>query len=415
MRILHTADWHLGKRLGRIDRAPDLQRSVAAVLSYCESERVDVLLIAGDLFDNIRRPDDLRDAIAHLRDTAGPFLRRGGTILAITGNHDRETYCATLEHTLALGHPAETRFGTTWPTGRFHLATRETFCRLPDRESGGEIQFVLLPYPAPTRHLDDAITAYGGGREEKNRTILESVRDRLARMRRHSAYRHDLHSVLVAHLMIRGASLSNGREIDESFEQGQVLGHAEDFDAGWAYVALGDLHKPQCLGGRPHMRYSGSIDRMNIDEAGDDKGCVLAEIGPGGLRGEPAWLPLDATPFLDVAIDDPEAHLPALEAAYPGGTTALARCRVAYTTGVHDPDEIRRRLDGIFPRCYDSDIRPARGATDDESPSTGPSFEGRDTRETVLDYVRDRLAREGHARADAVLAAAESLIEEVRP
>src|SRR4051794_32729356 len=63
MKLLHTADWHLGDRLGRIDRTDDLRRSVERVAGYCESERVDVLLVAGDLFSELARPDGLRDAV----------------------------------------------------------------------------------------------------------------------------------------------------------------------------------------------------------------------------------------------------------------------------------------------------------------------------------------------------------------
>ena len=83
MKILHTADWHLGKRLGRVSRSGDLCRAVERVLGHCEREGVDVLLIAGDLFDNVYRADDVCAAIDLLRTTVGPFLRRNGTILAV--------------------------------------------------------------------------------------------------------------------------------------------------------------------------------------------------------------------------------------------------------------------------------------------------------------------------------------------
>src|SRR5438128_2474063 len=73
MRILHTADWHLGDRLGRIDRTADLRASVERVAAYCEQERADVLLMAGDLFSELSRPDGLRDTIAHLDEVFRPF------------------------------------------------------------------------------------------------------------------------------------------------------------------------------------------------------------------------------------------------------------------------------------------------------------------------------------------------------
>src|SRR5690349_10805469 len=57
MKILHTADWHLGDRLGRIDRTEDLRRAVERVARYCGEHQVDVLLVAGDLFSELARPD----------------------------------------------------------------------------------------------------------------------------------------------------------------------------------------------------------------------------------------------------------------------------------------------------------------------------------------------------------------------
>jgi hypothetical protein len=63
MRILHTADWHLGDRLGRIDRTEDLRRAVERVADYCKSECIDVLLVAGDLFSELARPDGLHDYV----------------------------------------------------------------------------------------------------------------------------------------------------------------------------------------------------------------------------------------------------------------------------------------------------------------------------------------------------------------
>ena len=75
MRILHTADWHLGDRLGRIDRTDDLRRAVERVADYCKSEQVEVLLVAGDLFSELSRPDSLRESIAHLQATFEPNYR----------------------------------------------------------------------------------------------------------------------------------------------------------------------------------------------------------------------------------------------------------------------------------------------------------------------------------------------------
>src|SRR5947209_11468634 len=92
MKLLHTADWHLGDRLGRIDRTDDLRRAVERIAGYCDSEAVDVLLVAGDIFSELARPDGLRDAIRHLQETFAKFLAGGGAIVAINGNHDKQNF-----------------------------------------------------------------------------------------------------------------------------------------------------------------------------------------------------------------------------------------------------------------------------------------------------------------------------------
>src|SRR5437867_2271190 len=143
MKILHTADWHLGDRLGRIDRTADLRRAVERVAAYCAEHEIDVLLIAGDLFSEMARPDSLRSSIEHLQRTFQPFLLGGGTILALTGNHDNENFCQTLRLVMTLAAPADecsplapraeatrgARRPPYCPPGRLYLATNPTFLR----------------------------------------------------------------------------------------------------------------------------------------------------------------------------------------------------------------------------------------------------------------------------------------------
>jgi exonuclease SbcD len=407
MKILHTADWHLGARLGRFDRSDDLRRAVGRIMTICEEDEVDVLLIAGDLFDSTRRMDDVRDAVDDLKKAVQPFLRRGGTILAITGNHDGEIFCQTFQHALSLADPSSIQFGERLSPGRFHLATRPTFHRLTDRD-GQDVQFVLMPYPTATRYLDDAATSFQGSAEGKHRRLREEFTDLLRRMRAHQKHDTALHSVLVAHLCVQGASLPGGYVVTEN---DGVVCPPEDLGEGWAYVALGDIHKPQSIGGRPHVRYSGSIERLNFDEREDDKGVILLDIGPEGLRGTPIWRPLESTPFLDVVITDPSTELDDLETRYPEAARALARCRVTYTAGVHDRDAIHRQIDKVFPRCYSREIveagRQAVGSAD--APDGGAPR--REFRDTVIDFLKPRL--EDHPHSAAVLNLADELIGEV--
>jgi DNA repair exonuclease SbcCD nuclease subunit len=408
MRILHTADWHLGDRLGRIDRTADLRRAVERVAGYCESERVDVLLVAGDLFSDLSRPDALRESIGHLREVFLPFLRGGGSIVALTGNHDNETFCQTLRHALTLAAPEDGQSSGPRAGGRLFLATEPAVLTLVGRD-GQPVQFVLMPFPTAGLFLDERAQRYES-LDERNRALAASYAGRLRALREDPGFRADLPTVLSAHVHVEGAAMPSLFRLDP----GSSLILPESAVAtGWAYVALGHIHQPQALRDRAHVRYSGSIERLDLGERDDQKGVVVVDVGPKGLRGEPAILPLAATPMLDVTIQDPSTEIPTLRDRYPDAEKALVRYHLSYTPGVDNLLEVQAELDRIFPRWYDRDWQEsdALGASR-TAPDLAPSF--RSVRETVFEYLETELA--DHPDREAVLAlAGEILAEEDRP
>src|SRR5262249_33846109 len=119
-----------------------------------------------------------------------------------------------------------------------------------------------------------------------------------------------------------------------------------------AYVALGHIHKAQAIRGLTHVRYPGSIERLDLGEQRDDKGVVLLEVGAGGLVGEPETLALDATPVYAVDILDPAVEIPQLADRYPDADRALVNIQFTYTAGKDNLEEILRQLEKVFPRWY---------------------------------------------------------------
>jgi len=347
MRILHTGDWHLGDWLGRQNRTADLRRSIERIAGYSEDEKIDVLLVAGDLFsDKCQRQEDLSGTVEHLSRTFGPFLRRGGTILAVTGNHDKEIPCRTLKHTLTLASPEPLKAGDLVPPGRLYLANRPTFFRLQDRQKQ-EVQFVLLPYPTPGSYLDDGETVRVT-REEKNRFLGTKLVSRLQQMRESGAYRKDLHTVLVGHIHVHGA---NRHTLFQMTEEQDVILKSGDLSGAFAYVALGHIHKAHALG-EEHIRYCGSIERLNLDEREYSPHAVFFEIGPEGRQGEIRELKLEATPLYDIVIDNPAEEIPHLAARYSDAKTALVKYQLTHDAG-QNRNEFLRQLDDIFPRWFE--------------------------------------------------------------
>jgi exonuclease SbcD len=407
MKILHTADWHLGDRLGRIDRTDDLRRAVERVAAHCAGRAVDVLLVAGDLFSEMARPDGLREAIRHVQETFRPFLRDGGTIVTLTGNHDNENFCQTLCHAMSLAAPAADEPGTLVPPGRLYLASQPTFLRLADRHDGYPVQFVLMPYPTPTRYLDHEESQRYHSLEEKNKHLQSAYAAALSAIRADPRFDPKLPSVLSAHVHVRGGEVSTLFRISE---QEDVVFDSEDLPADFAYVALGHIHKPQCIAGRSHVRYSGSIERMDLGESGDNKGVVLFELGPDGRRGEPEVLPLESTPVYVVDVQEPRAELPLLASSYPDAERALVHIKLKYTAGVDNLDEVLRELETIFPRWYARDWKES-GALDDPL-TIGEAPRGKSFEDTVRDYLKAELVNHDDAEREAVLARAEELLRE---
>jgi exonuclease SbcD len=409
MRVLHTGDWHLADRLGRIDRTEDLRKAVERVGAYCASENVDVLLVAGDLFSELASTEALRDSIRHLQETFADFLRDGGTILTLTGNHDKENFCQTLRLAMSLAAPCSDIPGETMPNGRLYLATEPTLLRLADRHTGLPVQFLLMPYPTPTRYLRDDTTQRYQGLDEKNRHLTKAFTEQLHALRESEHFNPDLPAVLSAHIGVRGSELPTLFRLSE---QEDIVFDETQLPTGFAYVALGHIHKHQMIGGQTHVRYSGSIEKMDLGEQNDEKGVILFDLGAEGLEGEPWTLPLASTPIYVVEVLNPAEDLPKLKEKYPDAKRHLVKILCRYTAGVDNREETLRQLEQLFPRWYDREIT--------ESSALGPTLaigepvRGRSFEETVRDYLGQELANHDDAQRESVLALAEALMKEVQ-
>jgi exonuclease SbcD len=343
MRIIHTADWHLGDMLHRVARTADLQARVEIVAGLCETHRADVLLIAGDLFSEQAGIDAMTGALTHLHEVFAPFFARGGTILAVTGNHDRDQRIDMLRAGMRLAAPPAA--GRQFMPGRMYLLNRPYFGTL-ETGASEQAQFVLIPYPTSSRYAEpgDAFRS----KDDETRVLAGRVAQEIQLASRQADFNPTLPTILAAHLHIRGSGLPH--TLYKLSERDDVVFDAGFLPTAWAYVALGHIHKPQCLSGMPHVRYSGSLDRLDFSESGDEKGVILLEFGPTGLRGEPVWLPIAATPIHEVTITDTGAELPTLAERYPDHETSIVRLRVTHNPAGQSRHEIARELRRLFPR-----------------------------------------------------------------
>lgn len=347
MKILHTADWHMQDKLGRQDRSVDIYRVLEQIAEYLEVYAVDVMLVAGDIFSEHCRSEQMRSAIGEIKRIFLPFIERGGTIVAISGNHDNEIFFETLRDALDLVAPKRRQGDDTHHTGQLHIASKPRILKLTATD-GTTVQFVLMPYPTARHYLNKDKANYKTI-EDKYRSIQQGFVQILNELQSRLDVR--LPSILVSHIHVRGAYIHSRHQLGE---EETVVFEAGDIPTHWAYIAYGHIHQPQsAIEGAEHIRYAGSIERMDIGESQDTKSVVLCEIGPMGLVGEPRILVLDSTPIYHVEITDPDSQLPQLAENYPDADRALVKYTLHWHPQIHHREELCRAIETIFPRWYE--------------------------------------------------------------
>jgi len=262
VRLLHTADWHLGKRLRDFPLLEEQAAVVAQVIDLARELRPDALIVAGDVFDTAVPGVD---ALRVWADALQTLVEIGVPVVAISGNHDQAERLGHLDGLAA-------RAGV-------HLRTDLTTVTAP--VVFGHVAVYGLPFTRPVRvrsAFDLDTTAVPEGDDAAALRFL-SARVLAA----HRAERPELVPVAVAHAFVEGA----GRE-DEGEDAIAVGGTGavpvQVFD-GFAYVALGHLHGRRSLaGGR--VRYAGSLYPTSFAESGHAKSASLVTLEGDTVRVE---------------------------------------------------------------------------------------------------------------------------------
>lgn len=280
MKLIHTADWHLGKRLAGFLLDAQQREAIAALLAVVDREAPDAVLLAGDVFDTPVPPLTALETWSWFVNEL--VAERGVPLVAIPGNHDHP-------ERLAVNAQVARRSG-------LHILHDLRECHLPVRVAGIEIFGVPFHKPA---HVRAAFSEGVGGAEgggEGNHTpqptwdpnaSYDLAMDRvLARVR--AARSGDGPSVLVGHAFVEGA----GEEPEG--EDAIVVGGAGTVRvatlAGFDYVALGHIHGARSLvRSGPPVRYAGSIYPYSFSEAGRAKSVdvVTFEDGVTHVRSVP--------------------------------------------------------------------------------------------------------------------------------
>ena len=267
LKILHTADWHLGKTFRNTDFSLlEIQTHILEeIVEMAEKEDVDVVLIAGDIFDSYNPPFKAEELFySTLKE-----LTAGGRrlVIAIAGNHDApekfdvpKPLAAGFHAMVISGNPQDDLSLFSFATNYFELKGKGNFLHAAFPSKNTAISFLVLPYPSEVRLKVALKTKDSTNYEGYLYQILQAV----------PPYRADEH-IIVSHLFVQGGQKS-GSERDFTIGGVQLIS-PKSFPKHANYVALGHLHSHQRLG--DNIFYSGSIFPFDMQEANQNKGVLL--------------------------------------------------------------------------------------------------------------------------------------------
>ena len=261
MKILHTSDLHIGKYIGTYDLKEDTEYVLNQVVATAIRERVEVVLISGDVFD---RPNPSEEAIKMYVSFLKELLDKNIKVIAISGNHDSGIRLSAYKDILGKGYFVEGEFNS--PMRKVSLS-----------DEYGPVNFYMLPFFTPfivksNLKLEKGLENYDLAMDEiiKRENIDTSQRN-----------------IILAHQFVAGFKFG-GSEEDFSYSNGDEknvagvgiisLDKFQNFD----YVALGHIHKPQKIS-RETIRYSGSLLKYKTSEIdGPDKSVVIIDLKEKG-------------------------------------------------------------------------------------------------------------------------------------
>ena len=262
MKILHTADWHIGQRLHECSRLDEHKQFLDWLLETIQDRKVDLLLVSGDIFDTSLPSADATNL--YYRFLYRLFNETGAYTVITAGNHDSARHLEAPQEFLKMGR--------IYVVG---LAAEATECIFPFPPDNPRVMVAAVPYLSETElpHVsyETEIEKSERYRERLKSFYIDCV----------SCMPAELPKILMGHLFVQG-----GRETDSERNiqiGGATAIRATDFPNGVDYVALGHLHRPQAIKGAAYpIRYSGSPIPLRFNETGYCKKVYLLELSDDG-------------------------------------------------------------------------------------------------------------------------------------
>lgn len=263
IRLLHTADWHVGKTLRGRSRQAEHDAVLEELVALADHQAVDVVVIAGDLFDGAApSPEAERTVYRALLGLAGTSRH----VIVVAGNHDNPRRLAALRPLLALG--------------RIHMATevwRPEAGGVIDLElPGGRMSVALLPWLS-ARYVVRAADLLSRDADQHQQSYAARVGQIVRALC--GAFSPGSVNVLVGHLHALGGLAGGGERSAHTVMEYAVP--ATVFPPQLHYVALGHLHRTQQVFAPVPVHYPGSLLQLDFGEDTADKATLIVDLSPG--------------------------------------------------------------------------------------------------------------------------------------
>ena len=265
--LLHTSDWHLGRRLYGKPRYDEFKQFLDWQLQTLREQKVDVLLIAGDIFDTTAPSNQAQNLYYDfLSQVCHTDCRH---VIIVAGNHDSASFLEAPKQLLKAFNIHIIGSMTDTPT--------DEVITLSDKSEQPELIVMAVPY---LRDRDVRTVGHGERLEDKERKLTQGIKAHYAQIadiaiaqqaQLHAKYKRTIPIVATGHLFTVGGQTMEGDGVRDLYVGSLGSIGAEIFHPHIDYVALGHLHIPQAVGGQPHIRYAGSPIAMGFGESRQQK------------------------------------------------------------------------------------------------------------------------------------------------
>lgn len=265
MKILHTADWHIGKSLYKYDLYDDLGLFFEELMDIILREKIDILLISGDIFD-LANPSNTDKELYYY--FLSELLRVQVHVVITAGNHDSARMIEAPAQLMKNLNIQLVGQGVDLEKQIIHLNLGQS--------PKGQKEIVIAAVPF-LRDRDVRTSQAGESVSTKAKNLSEGIVDHYRKLHDMIETRYaGIPSIAMGHLHMQGVSTSDS---ERDIPIGNLGGiSVESFNLGYDYIALGHIHRPQVLNKQKTIQYSGSPIALSFSERKDQKRVVLLEL-----------------------------------------------------------------------------------------------------------------------------------------